>query len=54
VAVHQPGRPHAGHRRPRRHHPPLGPAHPPAARRRAARPAQPLRLPPSSAPTAPT
>ena len=37
LAVGEPGRPHARHRRTRRHDPPLGPAHAAAARRRAAR-----------------
>ena len=44
-AVREPGRPHARHRRPGRHDPPLGPAHAAAARRRAAGPAEQLRRP---------
>ena len=45
VGVDQPRRPHARHRRRRRHRPPLGPAHAAAARRPAARPAEPDRRP---------
>ena len=53
IAVDEPRRPHARHRRPRRHRPPLGPADAAGARRRAARPAEPLSAPRNSHPTAP-
>ena len=53
VAVGQSQRPHARHRRPGRHGPPLGPAHTAAARRSVAWPAEPDASSRNSRPTAP-